>query len=114
MSMSDQDKYTKNLVVKPRRKPVEVNPETEEAFEESKELTKESLRQAAKTNMAFVAWLGIFCWRLLEHGFLFCWAKVARNNAETSGSAPRKPSPGQGHRNRVDPKTSRKDQSARR
>ncbi|GAU09820.1 hypothetical protein [Desulfoplanes formicivorans] len=75
--MSDQDKYTRNLVVKPRRKPVEVNPETEEAFEESKAMVKESVHQAARSNMAFVAWVGIFSWRLIKHGFLYLGAQLA-------------------------------------
>ncbi|PIE68740.1 MAG: hypothetical protein CSA21_05580 [Deltaproteobacteria bacterium] len=68
--MSDSDKYTRNLVVKPKRKPVQVDPKTEEDFEESKELVKESVRQAVRTNGAFVTWLGIFSWRLIKHGIL--------------------------------------------
>ncbi len=77
--MSDTDKYTRNLVVKPKRKPVQINPETEEDFEESKELVKESVHQAARTNLAFVTWMGIFVWRLIKHGVLSVRAKFSRS-----------------------------------
>jgi hypothetical protein len=90
MNMSDQDKYTRNLVVKPRRKPVEVNPETEEAFEESKEMVKESVHQAVRTNRAFVTWLGIYLWRLVKHGFLFLTARFSqwRRGRQGTSSSP--------------------------
>ena len=65
--MPKSDKYTQNLVVRPKRKAAEVNPETEEAFEESKELVKESVHKAASVNVAFLTWLGIFCYRLGKH-----------------------------------------------
>ncbi len=96
--MDEQDKYSQNLVVKPRRKPVQVNPETEEAFEESKALLREALGRAAKTNAAFLAWTGIFGWRLVKHGFLALRAKLAeraaKEKAEPASSQPVHPTSG--------------------
>jgi hypothetical protein len=106
--MSDQDKYTQNLIVKSRRKSVEVNPETEEAFEESKELVKESVRQGVKTNMAFVAWMGIFCWRLIKHGFVFLWANLSKKNRDKQCGSSKGSVPGQGSRN-MNPRQDRND-----
>ena len=68
--MTDPEKYTRNLVVRPKREAAQINPETEEAFEESRELVKESVHKAAATNKAFVVWLGIFCYRLGKHGLV--------------------------------------------
>ncbi|WP_462323631.1 hypothetical protein [Desulfoplanes sp.] len=86
--MSDQDKYTRNLVVKPKRKPVQIDPETEEAFEESKDLVKESVHKAAKTNMAFVTWLAIFTVRLVKHGAVSILARIFRNKSGGTQSRP--------------------------
>ncbi len=110
--MSDKDeKYTQNLVVKPRRKPAEINPETEEAFEESKELIKESFRQAAKTNMAFVAWMGIFSWRWVKHIIVALRAKLSARNKDKHTGASRRFSSGQRYTHTVDPRTDRNARS---
>jgi hypothetical protein len=111
MSDTKRDSYTQNLVVKPRRKPVEINPETEESFEESKELIKESFRQAARTNMAFVAWMGIFSWRLIKHVVVSLWAKHSARNKDKQKGTSRPFSPGQRYTHTTGPRPDRKDRS---
>lgn len=88
--MSESDKYTQNLVVRPKRKAAEINPETEEAFEESKELVKESVHKAASVNVAFLTWLGIFCYRLVKHVWRATICRLFGKKQETVTSSPRK------------------------
>lgn len=90
--MPKSDKYTQNLVVRPKRKPVEVNPETEEAFEESKELVKESVHKAASVNVAFLTWFGIFCYRLVKHGWNTIMRRLFKKN-NVVDSSPLKKTP---------------------
>ncbi len=91
--MADSDKYTQNLVVRPKREAAQVNPETEEAFEESKELVRESVRKAATTNRAFVTWLGIFCYRLVKHVLISATRRVFGRKEQPSVSSPSKVRP---------------------
>jgi len=89
--MPKSDNYTQNLVVRPKRKAAEVNPETEEAFEESKALVKESVHKAASVNVAFLTWLGIFCYRLCRHVWKASIRRLfGKPQAPRSSSPPRK------------------------